>query len=53
MDESGGRHGLDGDVGDGILSQDGIEDGVRDAVADLVGVSLGDGLGGELAEGAR
>ena len=37
--------GLAGDLGEGILSQAGIEDGIRNLISDLVGVALTNGLG--------
>ena len=42
---AGGGAALAGDVGVGVLGEDGVEHGVGDLVADLVGMALGDGFG--------
>ncbi len=44
-DHTGLGGGLTGNLGEGILSQAGIEDGIGDLISDLVGVALTDRLG--------
>ena len=44
-DHAGLGGSLASDLGEGILSQAGVEDGIGDLISDLIGVTLTDGLG--------
>ena len=44
-DHTGLGGGLASDLGEGVLSQAGIEDGIGNLIGDLIGVTLTDGLG--------
>lgn len=46
-DHTGLGGSLASNLGEGVLSQAGVEDGIRDLIGDLVGVTLTNGLGGE------